>query len=237
MTRNNVRLIVRHLGLVTTVALLAGCGPAYVKMTPETAAELRSAPAVHAVKFPTPAPHLMTPKSVAGGGLISSMTGSAELPTGGQLVKAYGLPDHAEAVSASLVEKLRTEGGIKNLRLEPGFLQYSYHEDTSRYRDKYPSGLVLELDIAGPGAGYGAMNWQTYTYGLVGKSRLIRVSDGKVLWSGVCALGLFGDEADKRKLDVTEFEKNGGKRFKEVYNYSNERCSRILADELLGKAS
>jgi hypothetical protein len=237
MTQRNVRSIVQRLGIVSAAVLLHGCGgAAYVKMSPEASAEMKSAPAVYVVKYRTAGVHLMTPKSVSGGGLIVGMTGSAELPSGSTLVKAYGLPDQAEAVGADLAEKLKAEGGMRNVRVEPGFVQ-AKQEDASRYRAKYPSGLVLELDIRGAGAGYGAMNWKTYTYGYVGKASLIRASDGAILWSDYCGLGTLGDEADKRKLDVTEFEANGGKRFKEVYHYSNERCSRILADKLLGKAS
>ncbi len=238
MTQYNVRSIVLYLGVISAAVLLHGCGgDAYVKMTPETGAELKSAPVVYVVKYWTPGLHMMTPKSAVGAGLLASMTGSSELADGHQLVKAYGLPDQADAVSANLVEKLKTEGGMRNLRIEPGFLQRPYLEDTSRYRSKYPSGLVLELSVENPMASYGVMSWKTYTYQFAGRARLIRPSEGKILWSDYCGLGLFGDEAAKRQLDVSEFEGNNGKRFKEVYNYSNERCSRILADKLLGKAS
>jgi hypothetical protein len=237
MTQTNARSIVRLLGLASAVALLHGCGgDANVKMSPETSAELKAAPAVYVVKYRTAGINMMTPKSVAGGGLIVGMTGSGELPSGPELVRAYKLPDQAEAVSASLVEKLKAEGGMTNLRVEPGFLQGPSQDDASRYR-KYANGLVLELNIINPTAGYGAMNWKTYTYYYAGRVRLIRASDGKVLWSDYCGLGVYGEGVEKRRLDVTEFEANGGKRFKEVYNYSNEYCSRILADKLLGKAS
>ncbi len=239
MTRNNACSIVRLLGLASAVALLQGCGgPAYVKMTPETGAEMKAAPVINVVWFRTVGVHIMTPKSVAGAGLMASMTKSSELPSGAELVKAYGLPDQADAVSAKLVEKLKTEGRLTTVRVaSPLFPPRVYQENPAQYGSKFPSGLVLEIDVQAPGAGYGAMNWQTYTYGFVGKARLIRPSDGKILWSDYCGLGILGDEADKRKLDVTEFEKDAGKRFKEVYHYSNERCSRILADKILGKAS
>ena len=238
MKRKTIRSRIRYLGLVAAVAALQGCGGmTQVKMSPETTAELKSAPVVHVVKYWTPGVHLMTPKSAGGGGLIVGMTGSSELPSGAELVKAYKLLDQAQAVSAQLVDKLKAEGGISNLRLEPGFMPRPYKEDAAHYRAKYTSGLVLELTIENPTAGYGATNWKTYTYYYAGRARLIRASDGKILWSDYCGLGVYGDEVDKRRLDVTEFEANGGKRFKEVYHYSNEHCSRILADKLLGKAS
>jgi hypothetical protein len=243
MKQNHIGSIARYLALVCAGTVLAGCGgPAYVKMTPETGAELKAAPVVNVVWFRTVGVHIMTPKSQAGGGLLPALivsgTKSGELPSGAELVKAYGLPDQADAVSAKLVEKLKTEGRLTAVRVaSPLFPPRVYQENAAQYGSKFPSGLVLEIDVQGPGAGYGVVNWQTYTYGFYGKARLIRPSDGKILWSDYCGLGTLGDEADKRKLDVTEFEANAGKRFKEVYHYSNDRCSRILADKLLGKAS
>jgi hypothetical protein len=81
------------------------------------------------------------------------------------------------------------------------------------------------------------MNWKTYTYNLQGRARLIRVTDGKVLWFDVCNLHSFADDAGKRQFDVSEFEANNGARLKEVFYYGNERCSRILADKILAKGS
>ncbi|HZR69621.1 MAG TPA: hypothetical protein VFB01_11280 [Burkholderiales bacterium] len=243
MKQKDIRSIARYFALVCAGTVLAGCGgPAYVKMTPETGAELKAAPVINVVWFRTVGMNIMTPKSQAGGGLLPALivsgTKSGELPSGDQLVKAYGLPDQADEVSAKLVEKLKTEGRLPTVRVASAlFPPRVYQENPAQYGSKFSSGLVLEINVEGPGAGYGAMNWQTYTYGFAGKARLIRPSDGKILWSDLCFLGIFGDEADKRKLDVTEFEKDGGKRFKEIYHYSNDRCSRILADKLLGKAS
>jgi hypothetical protein len=238
MTKRNACSIVRYLGLISAAAvaaLLQGCGT--VAMSPETSAELRSAPVVRIVKYPAGGLNIMSPKSVAGAGALASATGSSELPSGPQLIRAYGLPDQTEAVSNNLVQRLKAEGGMNNVRAEPGFLPRPWVEDASHYRGKYSNGLVLELAIDNPMATYGAMNWKTYTYAYAARARLIRPSDGKILWSDNCNLHAFADDADKRRLDVSEFEANGGRRFKEVYSYTNDRCSRILADKLLGKAS
>jgi hypothetical protein len=238
MTTNSPVSIAKRLGITLVVgSLLYGCGGASVKVSPETTAELRAAPVVHVVKYTSGGLNIMSPKSVAGAGALAAATGSSELPTGPQLIRAYGLPDQADAVSRNLVEKLKVDGGMGNFRVEPGFLSRPYVEDTAGLRAKYPSGLVLELTIDSPMASYGAMNWKTYTYGYAARARLVRASDGKILWSDNCNLHAFAADADQRKLDVSEFEKNAGRRFKEVYTYTNDRCSRILADKLLGKAS
>jgi hypothetical protein len=228
---------VKKCAALLAAAALAGCATSQiVPMNPESSAALKQASVVRLVRYQSGGMNIMTPKDVAGAGLLASATGSSELATGESLKRAYGLPDPAEDQSRRLVEKLKAEGRL-DLRVEQKLLPRPLAEDGSHYRSKYPDGMVLELSVEGHGAGYGPMNWKTYTYNVYGRARLIRVADGKVLWLDTCNLHAFGDDADKRKLDVSEFEANNGARFKEIYLYSNERCSRILADKLLAKGS
>jgi hypothetical protein len=222
--------------VIVAAALLQGCvGSQIVPMSAETSASLQQAPVVQVVRYQSGALNIATPKDAVGGGLLASATGSSELPTGGSLSRAYGLPDPAEDVGRRLVEKLKIEGRLPNVRLEPASLPRPWVEDPSHYRNRYQSGLVLEISVENQNAVYGAMNWKTYTYGFAGRGRLIRLADGKVLWLDTCNLHAFADDAAKRRLDVSEFEANKAARLKEVMQYSTERCSQILADKLLGK--
>lgn len=227
----------KHAVLLSAAAVLQGCASQIVPMNAESSAALKQAPVVRVVRYQSGGMNIMTPKDVAGAGLLASATGSSEMATGESLKRAYGLPDPVDDLGRRLVEKLKAEGQLPNLRAEPKALSRPFVEDGSHYRGKYQDGVVLELSVEGHGAGYGAMNWKTYTYTVYGRARLIRVADGKVLWLDTCNLHAFADDADKRKLDVSEFEANKGARFKEIYQYSNERCSRILADKLLAKGS
>ena len=223
--------------------LLAGCaGSQVAPMNAESSAALRQAPLVQVVRYVSPGMNITIPKNASGLGplgrvAVESGTGTGELRTGDSLARAYKLPDPADDVARRLVDKLKAEGGLTNLRVEPKLAGRPLAEDPAHYRAKYPNGVVLELSVENQGASYGAMNWKTYTYFMYGKARLIRVADGKVLWSDTCNLHAFGDDATKRQLDVTEFEANNGARLKAVTSYSNERCSRMLADKILGKAS
>jgi hypothetical protein len=229
--------------LFAGAASLAGCaGNQATPMNAESNAALKQAPVIQVVRYVSPGMNITIPKNASGLGplgsvLVGAGTGTGEMPTGDSLARAYKLPDPADDVARRLVEKLKTEGALANLRVEPKLAGRPLAEDPAHYRAKYPNAVVLELSVENQGASYGAVNWKTYTYFMYGKARLIRVSDGKVLWSDSCNLHAFGDDAAKRQLDVTEFEANNGKRLKEVTSYSNERCSRMLADKILAKGS
>lgn len=221
----------------TAVAALHGCASQIVNISPEDRAAIKSAPAVYVVRYTSPPLSLMTPKDAAPGGLLSavivSKTESGELPSGAELERAYKLPSSSEEITNRFVQKLKTEGGLANLRVEPKPLPLPFEEDVARYR-KYAGGLVLEIN-ANSAAGYQAMNWKTYNFNTYGRVRLIRPADGKVLWLDTCAAAGFNDPGFT--LDVSEFEANNGARLKQLIQLSGERCSRILTDKLLGKTS
>jgi len=229
--------------LLLAAALLLGCaGCQIIPMNADSSAALREAQVVQVVRYHSAPINITNPKDAPGLGplsvaVIGSVTSSGELPTGDALARVFKLPDPAEEVARRLVEKLKAEGALGNLRLEPNPLARPLPEDASQYRARYPSGLVLELSVDTQGAAPGATNWKTYTYYMGGRARLIRMSDGKVLWLDTCNIHAFAEDAAKRQLDVSEFEANNGARLKEITNYSIERCSRILADKILGKAS
>lgn len=220
--------------LAALVAILQGCAGAPVNISSEDRANLKSAPAIYVVRYQSVPLDLMTPKSAVGGGLLASMTGSSELPSGLELQRAYNLPDASSELTNQFVRKLTSEGRLTNLRIEPKPLPLPFKEDVSHYRSKYMGGLVLEI-FAMHSAGYQTMHWQTYNFGSFGKVRLIRVVDNKVLWKDMCSVGGFND--DDLTLDVKEFEANNGARLKQLIPLSADRCSRILTDKLLGKTS
>jgi len=235
--------IMRSSTLLLAAALLLGCaGCQIIPMNADSSAALREAQVVQVVRYHSAPINITNPKDAPGLGplsvvVVGSVAGSGELPTGDALARVFKLPDPGDEVARRLVEKLKAEGRLGNLRLEPNPLPRPLPEDASQYRARYPSGLVLELSIDTQGASYAPTNWRTYTYYMAGRARLIRVSDGKVLWLDTCNIHAFAEDAAKRQLDVSEFEANNGAKLKEITSYSNERCSRILADKILAKAS
>lgn len=220
---------------VAAAAVLPGCATTQnvVPMSPGDRAALKQESVIHVVYSLSPAMNLMTPASVAGGGLITSATGSTELPSGAELERGYSLPNPAGELSGKLVQRLKTEGRMTNLRTEPPLPQLPAQLDASSYHGKYPDGLVLEVTVPYHGAAYKVVNWKTYTYGMFAKARLIRVADAKVLWSDSC---ITNDKNDAYKLDVSQFEANNGARLKQLFHHAEDQCGQVLADKFLGKA-
>jgi hypothetical protein len=211
-------------------ATFSGCAAnPPVQLNSADRAALKEAPAIHVVRYHSVGLHLTTPKDVVGAGLFASATGSAELPSGYELERAYKFPNASEVLSNQLVQKLKAEGRLANLRVESAPLPLPWMEDVAHYRNKYPGALVLEIE-AMHGAHYQAMNWKTYNYSMFSKVRLIRVADGKILWQDLCNAG-----GDDLTLDVSEFEANSGARLKQLIPKAGDRCSRVLADKFFGK--
>lgn len=220
--------------LFAVLAILQGCAGATVNISPEDRASLKRAPAIYVVRYQSLPLDLMTPKSVVGAGLVAGMSGSSELPSGLELQRAYRLPEASRVLTNQFVRKLRSEGRLTNLRVEPKSLPLPFKEDVAHYRSKYMGGLVLEI-FAMHSAGYQPMHWQTYNFGSFGKVRLIRVAENKVLWKDMCSVG--GSKDDELTLNVKEFEANNGARLKQLIPLSADRCSRILTNRLLGQGS
>lgn len=234
-THASDRLITRILlfvSLTLTFLWLQGCASGLsMPMAPEDRAALRNAPVIHVVRYTSVPLSLMTPAGVAGASLITSATGSTELPSGPELQRAYSLTPASDELTNQLVQKLKDEAKLSNLQVESAPLPLPFTEDVSGYRKKYASGLVLEI-TGGISAGYQVMHWKTYNFGMHGNARLIRIADGKVLWKDMCSVG--GQNDESLTLDVSEFEANKGARLKTLIQRSGNSCSRILVNKLLG---
>jgi hypothetical protein len=222
--------------LLAAVAQLAGCaGGQTVAMSAEDRASVRDYPVIHVVHYQSGPMNMMTPSDAVSGGILVQATGSTKLPRWYELERKHRLPDASVALRDSVVPKLQADGGLTSLRVQSQMLPLPVVEDLGAYRDKYRSGLVLEITTPGRGATYGVMSWRTYSYGLYGKARLIRLRDSKVIWADTCLVE--GKDDEKLKFDVSEFEANNAARLKEMIRYSSDRCGRILVDSLLGRKS
>lgn len=216
---------------LATLAVLQGCAtpPQAIPMSPDDRAALKQEPVIHVVHGASPALQITTPASVAGGGLITAATGSTELPSGAELERTYSLQDAAGELGEKLVQKLRNEGSMRNLHVEPALPQLPADLPAASYRGKYPSGLVLEVTVPHHSAWYGAVSWRTYKYGMSAKAQLIRVADAKVIWSDTCVT----NNGDDYELNISDFQANNGARLKQVFHLATDQCSQALAQNLL----
>lgn len=228
---NRLRGIILASASFATLAMLQGCAtPQATVMSPDDRAALKQEPVIHVVHGASPALQITTPASVAGGGLITAATGSTGLPSGAELDRSYSLQDAAGELGEKLVQKLRNEGSMRNLHVEPALPQLPEDSDAAPYRGKYPSGLVLEVTVPNQSAWYGVLSWRTYTYGMLAKARLIRVADAKVVWSDTCLT----NNGDDYKLNISDFQANNGARLKQVFHLATDQCSEMLAKKFLG---
>src|SRR5262249_49146264 len=125
--------------LLAAPASLLGCASQIAPMNAETSAALREGKVVQVVRYQSPGMNITVPKNASGLGplgavAVGSATGSGELATGDSLARAYKLPDPADDVARRLVEKLRSEGALGNLRMEPKMAQRPLAEDPSHYQ-------------------------------------------------------------------------------------------------------
>ena len=229
--------LLRPLVLITLAAAVAGlqgCATQQnVPLSADSRNSLMQAPIIHVVYSQSPAMNIMTPATVGGAGLIASLTGSNELPSGGELERAYGLPNPAAEVSTKLVQRLQAEGRLTHLRVEPELPKLPAELDAASYRGQYPDGLVLEITVPYHGGAYGVVSWKTYHYGVLAKARLIRPADASILWSDMCASN---SQTDAYRLDISEFEANNGARLAQLFHQADAECAQVLGDKLLGKA-
>lgn len=215
---------------VLSLSMLQGCA-SNVAISAKDREALHTASVIHVVRYEPSIFNLMTTKTVGGTNLISDLSKSTNLPSGAELMKAYSLTPAVVALEHDMVATLKSKGGLSNLKISPNPLRLPLPKKTSIYQSKYSSGLVLELD-ANYGAGYQLMHWATYNFGIAGTARLVRIADGKVLWKDRCNVS--GHSDDSLVLSSSQFEANNGARLKKLTLLSAKKCSRVLADSLLG---
>jgi hypothetical protein len=172
----------------------------------------------------------MTPSGAAGANLITAATKSSQLPDGGELERAFEIPNASGEIASQLVARLRSGNFASKLHVEGHPHERPWSSDPGAYHGETQDPYVLELFIDRRGVAYMPFNWKTYYYGLTATLRLIDVSQSKVVWEHRCnQSGLHGSTY---KLKVDEFEANSGARLKEVERAANDFCAHELGDLL-----
>ena len=195
---------------------------------------LEAAPAISFFYFRAPPLFITTPAQAApGGGLITPQQRTPQqLPAGGEMEKAFGIPDASGEIAAQLAVRLTTPTLASKLHAEDHPHGRPWSENSAAYHGETQDPFVLELVVDRKAAGYLPFNWRTYYYGLSAQLRLIDVAQSKVVWEHRCnQSGLHGDTY---KLKVAEFEANGGARLKEVARAANDFCAREFGELLPG---
>lgn len=146
---------------------------------------------------------------------------------GQQMVKAYGLEDPIIDVMHRFIPSARAvlSNGIKEEATNRG--QEVHLDELTK---EFGSGLILDLKTVKWGIFRNP--FQTFHYvGYQGRARLIRPSEKKVVWQGVCDL----EEKDTDNMPhITEFEANNGALLKDNLAKLAASCADELMKQLAG---
>jgi hypothetical protein len=214
-----LRLVPAMRLLATSALGLCGAG-AMAGGQPDIRPLLEAAPSVDFVYYKAP------PMSV-----ITAGTKSSQLPEGGELERAFEIPNASGEIASQLVARLKSGAFASKLHVEDHPHERPWSSDPGAYHGETQNSYVLELFVDRKGASYMPFNWKTYYYGLSASLRLIDVTQSKVVWEHRCNQS--GLRGSTYKLKVDEFEANSGARLKEVARAANDFCAHELGD-LLG---
>jgi hypothetical protein len=219
------------LQLLATSALGLYCAGAMAGGPPDIRPLLEAAPSVDFVYYKAPGMSVMTPAMAGGANLVTAGTKSSQLPEGGELERAFEIPNASSEIAAQLVARLKSGSFASKLHVEDHPHERPWSTDPRAYHGETQDPYVLELFVDGHGAAYMPFNWKTYYYGISARLRLIDVAQAKVVWEHRCNQS--GLRGSTYKLKVDEFEANSGARLKEVERAANDFCAHELGD-LLG---
>ena len=167
------------------------------------------------------------PIGLISGGL-SDLKGAQEL--GGKFVVSYGLEDPVIPVKLKTIALLQKDGRIPHIRTFDAMMP---DEDAEQ----------LQKTVAGEYA----LVFKTYTWMLShyskypghyieayrAQSQLVRLTDGKVLWSGECRT----KQRDvKKALTLIELTADQGALVKSIFQEHADACAEELAAQILGTA-
>lgn len=204
---------VRAGALAATLCLLlvSACGTGGVRLSGTDRAGLDDQPAIQVLHYATPLPRIK-----AG----NKAPAPAE-------VRRHAAADPAALVAQSFSRLLGRKEKLKNLRVESRPLPLPVADDTTRHREKYRRGLVLELWVEEWSFSPLPADTRTYWMTLNARGRLARVDDGRVLWSsGRCSLG--GNNAGNRELRLAGTELTSGTRLRKLLVMARDECARQL---------
>ena len=175
------------------------------KLTPETKEELKTAK-VLLVRYEAPPLHFMTPKDVAGVGLIADLTQS-DIADNRERHRFYP----SGRVQKNLASLFESTGIMTNVMVKEDaseFMMPSELKDVSKYVDVDADYIVeVIIPLLGWKATYGMTKWRTYHLNLAVEVRIIRKSDLVRVWKTNVGYGGLVDK--EMRFHITELEENG----------------------------
>lgn len=207
---------------------LVSCGVYYSQTRAERSVveELRRAPSIDVVRYARPYLITTSPAEAFQNTPVAQAVFGASLPPAEQFVAQYRIEHPSVAMERSMVEGLKARAGLTNLKARGEALA----KDIPKPADLASQGqhYVLELPTPLVMLTYQALKRDTFDVQLAGQVRLVRSSDGRMLWSAKCD---YGDDQDSSLiLKRDELLRDDAAVFKAAL----ERAAKGCVDQILG---
>ncbi|MEK6374270.1 MAG: hypothetical protein AABO58_16405 [Acidobacteriota bacterium] len=191
-----------------------------------------SGSAVRAITY-TPAPFvLMSAGKVAAGSLFGivggAVAGNSMQKAGQEMIAAYAVEDPAVAVRDRVAGTLASEFG-----LEPAADTAPASDALPDLKGRFGDGTVLDTRTLGWQLIYYPSDWSHHYLIYAGRARLLRLSDGKVLWENRCFRKLPDPKGSRRTVD--EYRANNGELLKQKVQEAGAGCAEELIAHLTGR--
>lgn len=211
------------------LAISAGCAPKPIAMDHVERASLSSGQELRILYYEPPdfkVPPGTMPLIMFGavGGAIAAA--NMEQSQGQQTVKEYDVQDPIIQVRRKFVPRV---GSLLNVDMF-GETTPRQDDDLDSLKKEFGEGYILDLGTSK--WGIFRKPFETFHYvAYRGRARIIRVSEAKIIWQGVCDL----EEKDNEHTPhITEFEANNGALLKDNLAKLAASCSDELLKQLAG---
>lgn len=215
--------------ILTVVSLLAACGGLQkIRLDEGEKAGLKNYPGIRAVHHEAPQLTITT----AGRVLLNEIT----LGTAGgvkDLAKHFSIPDPAVAIKASLAQAMEQQAGFKKLALMPQPLPREAFDSFETVKTAYKNGVILDVMTVNWSGMYFASDWTHYRLGYLVQGRLVRLDDGKVLWSSFCNYN--SDTDGGFNPSMNDLTANTGALLKKIYADAAKRCGEQLIRQFFNR--
>ena len=202
------------------------CAPqATVRLQPEDLAQLGATEPVYAVHLEQAPLFIGDPMGGVLGFVISAAIARSR---GDTVAQENEIKDPVYILKESFLADLVQNHGVKNLKVldEP-----QPDDNIETLRSALRRGSVLEFKTIASGLSH-PNGWTFYyAYAYYAKARLLRLTDGKVLWQSTCS-----SEGKTREWMGT-FTANGAKLLKAEMETTAKECARQLLDHFSGKSA
>ena len=234
-----------HLGraILFSLALIQGCSTVEpVPSSDDARTRIRAARDITVVHYAAPVMSITIPSDArAAAGKPHAVSGQPlsqhpDAEYARRLMEEFDLPDPMEILAARFVKEVQEEAELNNLKVveQPLPLELTAEgfplpdsKVTKGYWTRYGDGLLLEMTMPTWSMHYKPFNWSSYAMLMQGQLRVIRLSDSRVLGTGLCSVN--GHKDDSLAFKIMSMDGSEGRRLREGIDTAAQQCAEQLA--------